>query len=1726
VNGRTAARGVGIIALVVLLSSVVLFSAVSVSAQQERSGCCCNLSNGRAQVDSYLPRSGCLSGFADFVEPTVDDVVANRSCGVICGARSLLPPPVAVECADPNARIPVRFLTLLPVQGRRAFNLYWTAPCPAAAFIVARCQGAGCTPVDQVAVTGSTFFIDEDAGLRVGEQYTYAVTARYTVQGDADPVLASGDLGDIECLGQPDDSIFCVGQEYYARYRDYLVTFGYGRTDAKTFKSSFDDAVRSVFFAEFNKAYRCNVDLVNQKVSVTVCSAGTTCVAGTDRAECVVPSQCEQAGVGFGFGVPVAQCEGAFGVRKYCFFDRSGTAADSCYACNPAMSCIDYRSRGACQRDNCGAGLCEWRDVFPKLGIGVCADTRIDNCPLCDDKGSVGAPNVEAYNEVFDRCVPERAAALGMVDKPCFWRDDSTATGCDGVSCVDYKRVTDCVGPGVSATREVRRDGDNRLIEGSFDPCRLQVCQWDDTIQCHKNQNGRVEPDTRTWPDCAFGDVACERDVLAPESTLLPTLVGGKVRFVNVVIRDKRNQSDPGVFVGSAKSSGQKNVSLLDTKRPLGAYKLFLCASKVDAAPCQNLTVQVNSTLLTVNDLKVLDGQVTLLTLSSGANAIRYYAMDPARNVEVVKSLTVIACAACQGPVGSIVFDEARFHKGTWFTRSRSPSGRVSFDEPAELTFAGLSSPNVSVPMTTTPSSGFASSYALRSPVVAEGTYAFGLNARDGNGVLMDEALSFPFLVDVTPPTASYVPLFNQETNSSSVELVIRLSEPGVLVNVTLVEQRVVELMPEVWVLRPAPRGIASLFVTSDNVTFRANLTLQDGRKQLVVDGEDMAGNKLVPGSRTNTFFVDGDVPIIALRNPPYGFASAFVFPLTFETDSPATCRLWASPEPPLASFEDWEPFDTTAGYLHAKNNFNRVTEPDAPYAVSVWCRDGKGREKQQTFNLQVDLTAPEIITAYAHPNPIVQYPLATKLTVQTDDVSFCKYSNSSNNFWAMEGLFEGFNETGTVAHSANVTLGSARPARFYVACINLAQKGPVSASVPVTVDLSQPLMINTTSVPRAFGKKLIPIGLETNKDTVCLYTFRGSQVTFDSDVDGVPKLAHKATLAVPGSGTYAVEFSCYTGLSTTPSGIQRASANASIIVDTTAPVMVFVDDASELVEEPELTWHVDALQVNWLGRDDETGVSRYWYSIEELATRQVVVNRTPYGPVSGESPFKIRGLNLSDGRTYFFRVVPENLVGLLGNESRSDGVTVDVSKTPPQCQDLVKQENETDLDCGGVCAGCEVNRTCVKSGDCKSNYCKDGKCAPASCTDQVRNGEESDVDCGGSCSPCAEGAPCLKDGDCSTKFCDRGVCARRQACENGVVDGQESDIDCGGSCPDGCVDGKACYLLGDCAVGLTCYSGSCRVCAPGDVDCNGIPDDEDEDGVVNGDDKCAGTPRGEVVDDTGCSASQRSSCGDGITDLWRSRHFGDVRCDGDAAADADPDGDGLSNREEFEYFRDTRREIDPMSEDTDGDGWSDKREIDKGTDPTDPEDHPASVWWIWLLFVLLIAFLSYLAYLVYMKREELKRRVPVILRRPFGLPRVVPKGLPHVVPKVVPHLEDLASKVSVRDVGKDAFGKLKSLAGKELSVKEHVALETELHKSGDVFEKLRETAWSSFTLAERKDLLLKLQLYRKGKLSRAEIEALFRKLRVTAAYYKSHRAVLERELEEYGKPKSRKGKR
>ncbi len=82
-------------------------------------------------------------------------------------------------------------------------------------------------------------------------------------------------------------------------------------------------------------------------------------------------------------------------------------------------------------------------------------------------------------------------------------------------------------------------------------------------------------------------------------------------------------------------------------------------------------------------------------------------------------------------------------------------------------------------------------------------------------------------------------------------------------------------------------------------------------------------------------------------------------------------------------------------------------------------------------------------------------------------------------------------------------------------------------------------------------------------------------------------------------------------------------------------------------------------------------------------------------------------------------------------------------------------------LSCGDtrdfVCNAAGDCVQCIQGSDCPSGVCIDDACQ---CDDGMKNGDETGIDCGGlRCSPCSAGTTCIADRDCLGKVCHMGVC-------------------------------------------------------------------------------------------------------------------------------------------------------------------------------------------------------------------------------------------------------------------------------------------------------------------------------------------------------------------------------
>lgn len=104
----------------------------------------------------------------------------------------------------------------------------------------------------------------------------------------------------------------------------------------------------------------------------------------------------------------------------------------------------------------------------------------------------------------------------------------------------------------------------------------------------------------------------------------------------------------------------------------------------------------------------------------------------------------------------------------------------------------------------------------------------------------------------------------------------------------------------------------------------------------------------------------------------------------------------------------------------------------------------------------------------------------------------------------------------------------------------------------------------------------------------------------------------------------------------------------------------------------------------------------------------------------------------------------------------------------PVTCANEMKDDDEADIDCGIACnKGCQDGAMCEFPQDCLSGYCPFDamgilKCAQnPNCNNMMKDDLETDVDCGGTqCAKCAVDQDCKEDSDCESGLCTGTFCS------------------------------------------------------------------------------------------------------------------------------------------------------------------------------------------------------------------------------------------------------------------------------------------------------------------------------------------------------------------------------
>jgi len=634
------------------------------------------------------------------------------------------------------------------------------------------------------------------------------------------------------------------------------------------------------------------------------------------------------------------------------------------------------------------------------------------------------------------------------------------------------------------------------------------------------------------------------------------------------------------------------------------------------------------------------------------------------------------------------------------------------------------------------------------------------------------------------------------------------------------------------------------------NNQFSKSVTLGLGLNTITVLATDRSG-----ATDMKTVYIlvapyTGQKIILILPNK-FGVSDTRVFDLRVQTYTQSDCRFSIND----ASFDGSEPMSELVEpqgegfvYYYTKEDFELGSVSEVTEPVFIKCKDQYGALFSEVFNLSWDDSDPVIQDVYLdnsdgkEPPTVIEFPLSTNIIVETDDETRCKYSTTRVSFSQMS-KFTGFDNQSLITENTQFFDNLDNPATYtyYFQCENGAGLLSEKYKLTFNVDTSAATGFTFFSPAKKSTNASFIFKLQTTKKTSeCLYGPTSSPTHVMTAVDDKTHVSAQITLP---EGKYTYHFQCKTFDKT-------ISDTYSFTIDTTPPTKPVIDDGIT-------SWYLVKLSAKWTSEDNLSKIKRFNFSIGTSAGKADVYDWHE----TKNNKITVTGLNLSNGSTYYWSVKAMNELLLWSAVGHSDGVTIDTSSAkkwtngstepgpnqttpiPPtagSCYNAKKEDNETDIDCGGVCPPCYAGKKCVNDSDCLSKICKSNICAEASCDDGILNQGESDIDCGGPCTACPVGKGCLEDSDCQTGYCNNGFCDET-TCGDGECEGSETCSNCEDDC------------------------GNCSNPIPGPNDC---------------------TIDGEL--DSDC---------DQMPDWWEKRYNLKVYVDD---ADEDPDDDDFTNLEEY----------------------------------------------------------------------------------------------------------------------------------------------------------------------------------------------------------------------------------
>lgn len=1419
--------------LLVSLFILVVIS-ISIPGQDDQSVCCCNPDGSGGEIK---PRSVC-----DEQGYNISEGTSEIDCDIVCQNITAQPPPIYTDlgCQDPDYEVQLEIEISYP-KGDRGVKLNWDSDCEAEYYTLERkciagrygCRPSGWIPLN---ITQSTSYFD--AAAMWDTNYTYKVTGYYNVQDDDFESQVNAHLGNLECWYRYDLDEFCIQQSTYNRYIDLLTS-----EDTGFREDSFDTNVEAEFGDMFNRGYMCDDN--NRLHNLLNCTqiggydscdevAGPrgqcSCVTKDGKAECSARTDCENENAdpfALYFQRDEDWCIGPYYNRTFCFLDISATTVDKCYSCDPRMDCYDYKSKDACMTDNCGFGYCAWLDIMPELNIGVCKNEFMPNCRFCNESGTQNVTNIEAYNQIYGQCTPEKATALSTDDYSCYFDGDAIRY-CQETVCMDYRDINTCK---------------------SHDPCSINSCRWyAEEEACYKDADNTYAPGTN-WMDCShiISENNLQLEDLQVDEDFRECQLDYFVPIMKLSLSDFKRHLPRKIQVQVIDQSTPVIGERVITGYAKAGYKLYICLGTGDSCgnplsnpPDQDNYMEITQDVLDITNLNFTEegNPITYFyTLNEGENTLQYYARDPSNNIQDVQSITFNASENATGPeIAMINITPGREIDNIFYSNSISPKIRVTFiQKPKEITRKDIYVEGYKQPIVV--------DFAWVEDNVAEFefgqsfgnlNYSLVINAIAGNNIAMDDNYYINFTIDTIPPVLQSVYPGQDEVvdRSSSIKIKAGYNE-----KVTLSMFDINGL------------DYAANFSTRDNSTFETSsrIYFNDGTKNLHIEAEDYALNKAVNLSR---FIMNKVKEVnISLIKPTWGVSSHYFFDIVLNTDNDAECSFYFSLSPPAQiadSFYDQNRFPVTGQAVHRLDRFSLIPQDDKDeYPFYVRCDDGYYDPTYRLFNLRVDDEPFEILEAIADPGIIIDNDLNTTLMILASEPVTCKYDSEWRlNYSLLSYPFDTqLSETDfKIQKRKEIHIDSeeTRNYTYYVACMDKAEFVSNLTQINFSVDLNAEFLINIDRQETGTSETSIPLHIETTKKAKCSWGLSKNTISNYIEPYGLNefKRVHQGTASNLILGKNTLYFSCID-----MAGTYSDIVSIDVFYDNTPPDLLFVNDTSTYVL-PEYTCMTDRLRVKWLGEDPESGISGYTYKIYDQQMDNItspVFTIWGSDPAGGNEWIWINNLDLTPSFTYHFDVFADNGVLHQSSTESSDGVTA-LCKPPPECGDAIIDPGEQ-CDIEGPVFGLIDECTDFTGFTGGLLKCSDecfldtSKCEkPPSCGNGVLDPGEQ----------CDKNGPVLGEiNDCKdysefsggiikcTNVCqlDTSGCTPAAKCGNGVIDvGEECDGDDLGPVSENCADyHPALFTYGKIR---------CKDCYLDTLECEGVPG-ECGDAVLNPGESC-----------------------------------------------------------------------------------------------------------------------------------------------------------------------------------------------------------------------------------------------------------------------------------------------